>query len=490
MLIHDFRRILALAGPVLAGQLAVIAFGVIDTMMAGRVSAEDLAAIGLGSSIYITVYISLTGVLQALAPIAGQLYGAGKLQQIGEEVRQTAWLALALAIPGILLLLFPAPILSLANTPPALTDKVERFLTLVAFGLPAALGFRIYSALNNALSRPIMVTVLQVSGLALKVPLNAWFIYGGFGLAPMGGPGCALASTLIAWGWCLTGIAILYRGRPYQTLEIFSRWSAPQRASQLALLRLGLPMGMTYLIEITSFTLMALFIARLGTLPLAGHQIAANIGAVVYMVPLSLAIATSVLVAQSVGAREFETARRMAWSGIVLALSISMAAGILLWLGRHSILRLYSNDLAVIAAAVPLIAFIALYQLGDAVQIVAAFILRAYKIALVPTVIYALSLWGIGLGGGYLLGFGLLPNTPAALRGATGFWAANGVSLALAGILLIGYFRHISLQTLRKAQKKTKFCHLIDVHRPVTPSCVTDWNVSPVNVEAFRSHPK
>jgi MATE family multidrug resistance protein len=450
MIFQDIRRICVLAGPLLAGQLAVIAFGVIDTMMAGRTSAEDLAAIGLGSSIYITVYISLTGVLQALAPIAAQLYGAGKLRDIGEEVRQSTWLAMALAIPGVLLLLFPGAILALADTPASLTAKVEQFLYLIAFGLPAALGFRIYSALNNALSRPIMVTLLQVAGLALKIPLNAWFMYGGLGIAPMGGPGCALASTVIAWGWCIAGVVILYRGTPYRSLEIFSHWSPPRRASQIALLRLGLPMGMTYLIEITSFTLMAIFIAKLGTLPLAGHQIAANIGAVVYMVPLSLAIATSVLVAQSVGARRLEDAKRTAWSGVILALALATLAAIVLWFSRDHILRLYSNDEAVIAAALPLIAFIALYQLADAVQVMAAFILRAYKIALIPTVIYALSLWGIGLGGGYILGFGLIAGTPAMLQGAAGFWAANSVSLAIAGILLISYFRHVSIQAVRK----------------------------------------
>lgn len=447
MLMHDIRQILRLASPLLVGQLAVIAFSVIDTVMTGRASAADLAAIGLGSSIYITVYISLTGVLQALAPIAGQLYGAGRLPEIGEEVRQAAWLAIALAVPGMVLLLYSGPLLALANTPPELSDKVTRYLDVIAYGLPAALGFRIYSALNNALSRPVMVTVLQLGGLALKIPLNALFIYGGFGIDAMGGPGCAMASTLISWGWCVIGIAILYRGTPYRALQIFTRWSPPRRTSLVALLRLGLPMGMTYLIEITSFTLMAIFITRLGTLPLAGHQIAANMGAVVYMLPLSLSIATSVLVAQALGARNPVDARRIAWSGIGLSAALATALGVILWLARETLLHLYSSDPAVIAAALPLIAFIAVYQLADAVQIMAAFILRAYKIALIPTLIYALSLWGIGLGGGYVLGFGLLDGTPQALRGTTGFWAANGISLAVAGILLVGYFKRVSRTT-------------------------------------------
>ncbi len=214
------------------------------------------------------------------------------------EVRQAAWLGAALAIPGVLLLAFPAPLLAFAKAPPELVEKATAYLHFGAFGLPAALGFRIYSALNNALSRPIMVTVLQIGGLALKVPLNAWFIHGGLGLPAMGGPGCGLASTLISWAWCIAGLLILRYGSAYHPLRIFSTWSWPAAAPLRALLRLGAPMGLTYLIEITSFTLMSIFITRLGTVTLAGHQIIANLGAVAYMLPLSLGIATSTLVAQ------------------------------------------------------------------------------------------------------------------------------------------------------------------------------------------------
>lgn len=443
-LIQDLRRIAALAGPVLVGQLAVIAFSVIDTIMAGRASATDLAAVGLGGSIYVTVYISLMGVLQALAPIAGQLYGAGRHAEIGVEVRQAAWLGLVLAAAGMLLLSFPGPLLAFAKAPPELVDKATAYLHLQAFGLPAALGFRIYSALNNALSRPIMVTLLQLLGLAVKVPLNAWFIHGGLGLAPMGGPGCALASTLISWMWCLSGVLILRQGSAYRPLGIFAAWSWPMRSHLWTLLRLGVPMGLTYLIEITSFTLMSVFITRLGTVTLAGHQIIANLGAVAYMLPLSLGIATSTLVAQAVGARDRAGARRVGWRGIRLAAGLALVVGATLWLLRAPVLQAYASDAAVVQAALPLVTFVALYQAFDAVQVTTAFVLRAYKIALVPTVIYAVSLWGIGLGGGYLLGFGLIDGMPEFTRGAAGFWLANSLSLAIAGALLVFYFIRIS----------------------------------------------
>lgn len=443
-LLQDSRRIAHLAAPLLVGQLAVIAFGVTDTVMSGRASAADLAAVGLGGSIYITIYISLMGVLQALAPIAAQLYGGGRTQEIGMEVRQAAWLGLALAIPGILLLLHPEPLLALAKAPPELVDKATAYLRIAAFGLPAALAFRIYSALNNALSRPIMVTVLQLGGLLLKVPLNAWFIHGGLGVPAMGGPGCSLASTLITWAWCLAALGILYADATYRPIEIFRHWSWPSAHHIRALLRLGIPMGLTYLIEITSFTLMSIFITRMGTVMLAGHQIIANLSAVAYMVPLSLAIATSTLVAQAIGARDRAGARQLAWSGIRLAATLALLCGTLLWLLRRSVLHAYTEDPGVIAAALPLVALIALYQAFDAVQVMTAFILRAYKIALIPTVIYAASLWGVGLGGGYLLGFGMIDGLPDFTRGPAGFWMANSISLALAAMLLVRYFMHIS----------------------------------------------
>ncbi|WP_423196832.1 MULTISPECIES: MATE family efflux transporter [unclassified Cupriavidus] len=442
--LQDIRRIVNLAAPVLVGQLALVAFGVIDTVMSGRVSAADLAAVGLASSIYVTIYISLMGVLQALSPIAAQLYGANRLHEIGVEVRQAAWLGLALAVPGMLLLLYPGPLLRFAQAPPELVDKATHYLHIVAFGLPAALGFRIYQALNNALSRPIMVTALQLIGLALKIPLNAWFIHGGYGVAPLGGPGCALASIIVSYLWCVIAVLILRFDRRYAALAIFSVCERPRWGRIRAQLRLGVPMGLTYLIEITSFTLMSVFITRLGLTTLAGHQIIANLGAVAYMMPLSLAIATSTLAAQSLGARDRAAARRISWRGIRFAAGIAVVVGSILWVTREPLLHLYAKDPAVVAKALPLMAYIACYQAFDAVQVMTAFILRAYKIALIPTLIYATSLWGVGLGGGYVLGFGLIDGMPAFTRGAAGFWLANSVSLAIAGGLLVRYFMLVS----------------------------------------------
>ncbi|SAK69998.1 multi anti extrusion protein MatE [Caballeronia catudaia] len=442
--LRDARKIAALAWPVLIGQLAVIAFGVIDTAMVGRFSATDLAALGLGGSVYISVYIGLTGILVALQPIAGQLFGAGRESEIGEETRQALWLAAALTVIGFVLLYFPEPILSLAKTPPALHERTVDYLRILSFGLPASLAFRVYSSLTNAVGKPRLVMFLQVGGLLLKFPLNTWFIFGGAGVPALGGPGCALASTLINWALAIVGMTVLFKVEFFRPFGIFSRFCWPVWRRQFALLRLGIPMGLSYLIEVTSYTFMALFISRFGTTTLAGHQIAGNLGAVLYMTPLSIGIASSTLVSQALGAQRFDDARSIGRHGIGMACVLALVYGVALIAARPHVIAAYTPDAHVIAAAMPLVLIIFFYHLGDALQITVAFILRAYKVTVVPTVIYAVALWGIGLGGGYLLGFDVGGGVPEWLQGARGFWIANSASLGVAGVGLFVYWRRVS----------------------------------------------
>lgn len=449
-MLRDVRKIAALAWPVLIGQLAVIAFGVIDTAMVGRFSATDLAALGLGGSVYISVYIGLTGILVALQPIAGQLFGAGRESEIGEETRQAFWLAAVLAVIGFVLLFHPEPLLSLAKTPPALHDRTVDYLRILSFGLPASLAFRVYSSLTNAVGKPRLVMFLQVGGLLLKFPLNTWFIFGGFGMPALGGPGCALASTLINWVLAIVGMTVLVKFEFFRPFGIFSHFCWPVWRRQLALLRLGIPMGLSYLIEVTSYTFMALFISRFGTTTLAGHQIAGNLGAVLYMTPLSIGIASSTLVSQALGAGRYDDARSISRHGIGMACVLALAYGVILVAARPHVIAAYTPDANVIAAAMPLVLIIFFYHLCDALQITTAFILRAYKVTLVPTVIYAIALWGIGLGGGYLLGFDVGGGVPEWLQGARGFWIANSASLGVAGVGLFLYWRRVSARHLNQ----------------------------------------
>ena len=445
-------RVASLAWPIVVGQLAVIMNGVMDTMMTARYSAIDLAALGLGASVYVSIFVGLSGVMQALSPTIGQLYGAKKYDAIGHQVRQGVWLAIFLSLVGSALLLFPDPLLNIAEAPPALDSKVREYLALLSLALPATLGFRVFAALNTAVSRPRMVMTIQVGTLVLlKLPLNALFIFGGLGLPALGTPGAAIATCVAAWlalgiGWLLAA-----RGESYRQFQIQDHgFEKPSWPTQRALLKLGLPMGMSYLIEVTAFTFMALFIARLGSETLAAHQIAGNFGTVLYMLPLSIASATGILVAQEIGAGRLSAARHAGDAGIRLGVIVAVSTGLLVYFSRAYIVALYTPDPHIAAIAVSLFLFISFYQFVDAMQVGAAFVLRAYKVATIPTLMYAIGLWGIGLGGGYLLGFDVFGNTPAALRGAAGFWLGNSISLGLVAAALYWYLRRV--QGLREAE--------------------------------------
>jgi len=438
---EDIPALLKLAAPLLVGQLAVIAFGVLDTAMTARYSADDLAALAMASAIFISIYVGLTGVISALAPIAGQLFGAKRYDEIGEEVRQATWLALGLTILGCFVLMNADYLLAISRIKPEIEDKARLYLNILALGLPASMGMRVLMALHNAVSRPAVITVVQLAGLGLKLPLNLLFIYGGFGIEGMGGPGCAVATVIISWLWLIITLSFVLIDRFYSPFKIFSHFSKPDWHRIWALLKLGTPIGFSYLIEVTSFTFMSLFIARLGTTALAGHQIVANMGTVIYMVPLSLSIATMTLVSQSIGADKQERAEEIGWSSVFFTTTLCILIGIGVWLFKFELLDLYDPPSEVKVFSVPLFLFIAFYQVFDALQVTAAFILRAYRIAFWPMLIYAGSLWGVGLGGGYLMGFNVFGNTPKFLQGANGFWAGNSLSLGLAACFLLYLFR-------------------------------------------------
>ena len=427
-----------LAWPVFVAQLAVIAFGTVDTLLVARHSALDLAALALGSAAYITVFIGFMGVVVAAGPIVGQFFGAGQRHEAGHQLHQAVWLALGLALLGSTLLVFPRPFLALAQATPEVEAKVRGYLLALAFALPAALLFAAYRGFNIAVSRPKAVMAIQLAGLGLKLPLSAALVFGvpALGLGPLGVLGCGIATAVAMWLQVLAGLWLLARDRFYAPFALGTRLRAPDRRAIAAQLRLGLPMGASILIEVSGFSFMAIFIARLGATPVAGHQLAANLVSILFMLPLALANATATLVAQRVGARDARGARRIGWHGLQIGVALGLAVGALVFWQRGAIVRLYTGDAAVIAAALPLLAWVALFHTADAAQCVASFVLRAWRIATLPMLIFALSLGGVGLGGGYVLAFDLTGSTPPALRGARGFWAASTAGLVLAALAL------------------------------------------------------
>ena len=458
------KRIVRLGWPVLIAQLAVMANGVIDTIMAGHYSARALAVVGLGSSIYFSIFVTLMGVLIALTPITAQHFGAGRHDAITHDVRQGLWTALMMTAIGELLLYSPDPFLALSGMSADIAQDVRSYLRALMWAAPAMFLFRVFYSFSTAISQPRAVMAIQLLGLAIKVPLNWVLMYGAaavpgldnlplIGAIPaLGGLGCAWALAVEAW--LMFGAALLWvRLAPvFHRYRIFARPAAVDWRTQWQIIHLGLPIGGAFLIDVTSYTFMALFIARLGEAHSAAQQIAANLGALAYMVPLAISTASAVVVGQLIGAGDLPRARAAGWTGIAIGLAAALCVALAIFLFHEPITRLYTRDANVAVLAAPLTLMVALFHIFDATNAVAANVTRAYKKALVPMLAFALALWIVGLGGGYWLAYGggHAGGAPAgnAPLGAHGFWIGAITGMALAALICTTYFARVARQAL------------------------------------------
>ncbi len=459
LLRDSFARILPMTWPVLIGQLAVLGFSTVDTILIARFAANDLAALSVGTAAYVSVFVGLMGVVLAISPIAGQLFGAGKLHAAGDQVHQAIWLALGLSVLGAAVLLLPGPLLDLANPTADIAQKIRGYLHALAFSLPASLLFTVYRGFNSAVSRPKAVMSIQLTGLLLKIPLSLLLIYGWtlplpwveqpWVVAPMGVVGCGWATAIVMWSQLAMAWWVLHQDPFYARFGLQrGGFNRPRRQEILRLLRLGAPMGASILIEVTGFTSMAFLISRQSAQAVAGHQLAANLVSMMFMVPLALANGTATLVAQSVGARDFLQARRLGWHGVEIGVALATVLGAAVYWGRASVLGVYTDNPAIVAAAMPLLVWVWWFHVGDAAQTLANFVLRSHHITVLPMVCFAVSLWGIGLLGGYLITHSTW--APSELRGAAGYWAMSAVGLVVVGCLLCSLLAWIHRQEARE----------------------------------------
>jgi len=436
--------ILRLAGPMIVAQLAQTGIAFVDTLMAGRLSAADLAAVSLGSSIWLTVFLSLAGVLMALAPLVSQAFGAGRNREIGPLVRQGLWLGLLLGCITCWLVRSAGPVLLLSGATPDVADKTQQFLAALAWGMPPLLLYRALYPFASAIGRTRPIMFITLASLLLAIPLNYIFIYGKLGLPQYGAAGCGWATAICCWFNFLAMLAYTARSGYFARFEVYRHWNWPSVVQQAQLLRLGVPIGISYLVEISAFTLVALLLAKLGAIVVAAHQITLNFSAVVYMVPQTISVALTVRVGQAIGAGHEAGAAFTSKTGLQLALGFACCTALLIWLGAPHLAALYSNDPTVVAMATTLLLYAAVYQLPDAAQVCSAGALRGYKVTSLPMLILILAFWVVALPLGYTLGLHGLPwINGGAPMAAAGFWLALVISLFIAAVPLLLYLRHV-----------------------------------------------
>lgn len=430
----ELRQLITLALPMMGAQLAQVGMGVVDTVMAGRLSAVDLAGVALGSSVLWPVTLMCMGVLQAITPTVAQLNGARHYGEIGENIRQGLWLAMLFSGLVCLLITHAGPYYRLMGVDPTVITVSLPYLRASAFGVPAILWYFVLRFFVEGLgyTRPAMV--IAVSALLLKIPLNYLFIYGALGLPKLGGVGCGVASAIIMWFECFAMLVVATRHR-FNFAGWRSRFTWPRKENIRKLLNIGIPIGATVFFEVGFFTFITVLIGRFGADSVAAHSIAMSLGSITFMIPFALGMASTIRIGFNVGAGNWHLARRSAGVAVVCALTVAVIAALIVVFGRHVIASLYSHDAAVTALATRLMLFVAVYQVFDCSQTTAIGALRGFKDTRVPMLITLVGYWFVGLPLAMTLGFGWL-GKPMHIYG---FWV--GLSLALAFVATLVCYR-------------------------------------------------
>lgn len=437
----EFGTLSRLAAPMILAQVTQMGMGVADTIMAGQVSAVELAGVALGGNLYWPFILLLSGLMMSLTPSVSQLHGAGRQAEAGEVARQAMWIA---GVGGLLMMLF------LNNVEP-----VYRWLEVDARAIPVSvgylqalsvsvlplLGYFSLRYLCEGMSWTVPAMWIAAGSLVLKIPLNYLFIYGAFGIDGMGGVGCGWSSAIVVTLQFLAMAILVSRSR-IRVTGVFGRFSRPDSREIVRLIKLGLPIGITSFMEISLFSVITLLIGRLGAESVAAHMIASNIGGMTFMVPLALGMAVSIRVGFNVGAGDFEAARRSGWVAIGLSLVFALFAAIAVYALREPLAGLYSSEVAVIAVAADLLIFVALYQFFDDSQVTAVGALRGFKDTRTTMWVAMLSYWGVGLPVGAALGFGWIPVE--GFEGVRGFWVGLIAGLGVAAVVLCARFRWLS----------------------------------------------
>jgi multidrug resistance protein, MATE family len=445
--------VLRLGGPIVIAQLAQMANGFVDTLMAGNASALDLAAVGLGVSIWVPLSLFLVGLLGALQPLIAERRGANDSDSIVRLFGQGAWLAMLGAGGMMLAIAFANPLIALFKPDAATAEAVSGYLYGFNLGVPALVFMLLLRGLTDGLGHTRAFMAFCLLSTLCNIPLNALLIYGLGPFPALGATGCGYATALS------NTLAAMAYGAYVATSPAYSNWRAEWlrahgawRPSSLAwtIAKLGIPIGIALFVEVSMFCAVALFLAPLGATAVAAHQMVLNASSILFMVPLSLGMAVMLRISYLRGQGDAAGAKQVACWAFALALAIAAFNAPLLYWGRHLWASIYTQDSAVIALAITLFPLAALFQIVDVLQVTAINALRGYQDTRWPMVIIVFAFWGLCLPLGYALAFGTIPFSATTLAampfateftleplGARGFWWGLTAGLAAAAILMV-----------------------------------------------------
>ena len=433
----EVRTSALLAAPLVVGHLSTGLIGFVDSVIAGHHGTATLASVAVGTALFWLPMMVPMGTLMSLPPSVSQLDGAGRRDEIGPLFRQALWLSAGL---GVLLFAFLS-VVGVALAPMGIAPDIRpgtlAFLHAIRWGVPALTLYLCMRYLSDGLHWTLPTMVLGFGGLLVLVPLGYLLTFGLYGLPELGAGGLGIASAVMMWAQAIVFVLYLWRSRRFAGLRLFARFDPPHWPPIRGLLATGLPIGVTVAMEGSLFIVTALLIGRLGSVPVAAHQIAINVASLCFMIPLGLAEATTVRVGHALGRGNAFDVRRAAFAGYTLALVTQSLSALVLLSGNHLLVALYTRDTAVAALAASLLLYAAAFQFPDGIQVLSAGALRGLKDTRMPMFLAAFAYWGVGmpLGAGLGLYLGWGPR---------GMWIGLIAGLTVAALLLCRRFLHSS----------------------------------------------
>lgn len=426
---REAGALLALGGPVIGAQLAQISMNFVDTVMAGRLSANDLAAVSLGGSLWMPIAVFGMGILMSVSPTVAHSFGAGRDADIGHHVRQGLWLSLAVAAASFFAIRNCHPLLERLEVDAQIIPTAIGFLQAISWGVPASCAFTALRCFSEAVSMTRPILLISLLGLLGNIAGNYIFMHGHLGMPRLGAIGCGVATAIVMWIMLVSLVAWIALQPYYRRFAVFARFERPHVRELGRLIRLGTPIGISLFMEGSLFAAVALLLGRLGPNVVAGHQIALNVASISFMVPLGIAIAITVRVGQALGGGDARAARRSGTVGACLAVSFMALAALVMAAAPRLIAAIYTADPHVQSVAVSLLRMAAIFQIFDGLQVAGAGALRGLKDTAVPLAITLVAYWGLGLPIGYVLGI-------VYDRGPQAMWIGLIAGLMVAAVLL------------------------------------------------------
>lgn len=421
----DLREMARIAAPIVLINVGIQSMGVVDTLMVGKLGGDAIAAVALGNFYFFNVAVFGMGLLFALDPVVAQSVGAGDDEGVARGVQRGVLMACFLAVVMTAALMPGESLLRLLEQPEEVIPGTAEYARRRALG---SLPFLLFNVLRQTLQalgpvRHVLLAVLVANGV--NALANWAFVYGNLGAPALGVPGSGYATALAMW--VMAGVLLVL------SWPVLRSYLRPWRAEAFALaplrrmLRIGVPIGTQWFFESFAFGLTALFMGWLGTASLAGHEIALNMAALTFMVPLGISGAAAAVVGRAIGRGDMAVARRDALAAIVCGVGFMCLSAFVFIAFPEWLAALYTTEHATFAVAVALIPLAGFFQVFDGLQAVTSGVLRGTGDTRIPAVLHMVAFWGIGIPLGMYLGF----RTPLRERG---LWYGLVAGLAAAAL--------------------------------------------------------